>query len=87
MVGSAEEGRHGTTDSGRSNSKIPEGVHRTTGALNGEYHIRLDSSAQPVQQAPRRIPVTLRRKVKEEQDTLTQQNIIAPDTAPTEWIN
>jgi len=38
------------------------------GVLEGEYHIRIDESAKPVQHAPRRGQVALRGKIKETLD-------------------
>ena len=55
--------------------------------MAGSYRIRLDTNQQPVQHAPRRIPVASRDKVKEELVKLTGEDIITPVTAPTEWIS
>ena len=55
--------------------------------MAGSYRIRLDANQQPVQHAPRRIPVALRDKVKEELVKLTGEDIITPVTTPTEWIS
>ena len=35
------------------------------GKLAGEYHVRVDSTVDPIQHAPHRVPVALRTKVKE----------------------
>ena len=57
------------------------------GQLEGKYHIRLDHRVDPVQHAPRRVPVALRDQLKETLDGLIQQDIIAPVTKPTPWIS
>jgi len=65
----------------------PEVFHEGVGQLEGEYHIRLNEDAQPVQHSPRRVPVALRDRLKKTLDNLVQQNIITPVTKPTPWIN
>jgi len=67
--------------------KYPEVFHEGVGKLEGEYHIRLNEDAKPVQHTPRRVPVALRDRLKETLDNLVQQNIITPITKPTPWIN
>ena len=41
----------------------------------------------PVQHAPRQVPVALREQLKETREELVRQDIIAPDTQLTEWIS
>ena len=57
------------------------------GQLEGLYHIRLDPRIEPVQHAPRRVPVALRNRLKQTLDGMVQQGIIAPVTKPTPWIS
>ena len=57
------------------------------GCLEGEYHIRLNADIDPVQHAPRRVPVALRERLQETLDDLVQQDILAPVTEPTPWVN
>lgn len=57
------------------------------GKMEGEYRIRIDTEVDPVQNAPRRVPVALRDKLKETLDDLQQQDIIAAVTTPTAWIS
>ena len=54
--------------------------------LKGQYHIRLEDNAVPVQYSPRRVPATLAEQIKATLD-LVKQQIIAPVTEPTPWIN
>ena len=63
-----------------SNSKIltkeqviemfPDAFDDGLGVRKGEYHIRLDEAAKPVQHAPRRGQVALRAKIKKNLDEL-----------------
>ncbi|XP_077985293.1 uncharacterized protein LOC144439935 [Glandiceps talaboti] len=57
------------------------------GCLPGEYHIQIDSTVQPVQHAPRRVPVPLKEKLKTKIDEMEKQGIIAKVTEPTDWIS
>ena len=67
--------------------KYPEVFSDGVGKLAGEYHIRIDSTMDPVQHAPRRLPVALRAKVQEALENLEKQEIITPVTSPTAWIS
>ena len=65
----------------------PEVFSEGVGKLASEYHIRIDSSIDPVQHAPRHVPVALRTKVKEALEDLEKQEIVTPMTLPTAWIS
>ena len=67
--------------------KFPNVFGEGVGQLDGEYRIRLDETADPVQHAPGRVPVALREQLKQTLDDLEQQEIVAPVTAPTTWVN
>ena len=49
--------------------------------------IKIDPEAVPVVHPPRKIPVTLRDRVKEELENMEQQGIIKNVTEPTSWVN
>ena len=56
------------------------------GKLQTEYKIQLDSEATPYAvHAPRRVPLPLLGKVKEELNRLQTQGVIVPITEPTPW--
>ena len=67
--------------------KYPKVFSEGVGLLEGIYHIRLDPSIDPVQHAPRRVPVPLRDILKVTLEDLVKQDIIAPVTEPTSWIS
>ena len=67
--------------------KYPQVFSEGVGRLESEYHIRLDSQIDPVQHAPRRVPVVLRERLRETLEELVQQDILALVTQPTEWIS
>ena len=68
-------------------NKYPKVFDEGVGCLEGEYHIRLNAQVDPVQHAPRRVPVALRERLQDTLDDLVQQNILAPVTEPTPWVN
>ena len=57
------------------------------GCLSGQYHIDVDETFPPVQHAPRRLPVALKKKLRNHLDMLVVQNFITPVKEPTKWIN
>ena len=57
------------------------------GLLDGEYHIRINTGVDPVQHAPRRVPVAIREQLQSTLEELVLQDIIAPVTQPTPWIS
>ena len=62
-------------------------VFEGTGWLPGVYRLETDPSVKPVVHPPRKIPITLRDKLKIELDRLTDRKIIVPVTEPTQWVN
>ena len=62
-------------------------VFTGVGRLNGEYHLYTDPNVKPVIHAPRRVPVSLKDKLKSELDRLETENIIAKVVEPTKWVS
>ena len=67
--------------------KFPNVFSDKAGKLEGEYHIKLDPSVDPVQHAPRRVQVALRAKLCESLDEMVKDEVLAPVTEPTPWIS
>lgn len=67
--------------------RYPEVFSENVGQLEGEYHIKVDSTVNPVQHAPRRVPVALRDRLKSELERMVEQEIIYPVTTPTPWVS
>ena len=65
--------------------KYPKVFSEGVGLLEDIYHIRLDPSIDPVQHAPRRVPIPLRDILKVSLEDLVKQDIITPVTEPTLW--
>ncbi|XP_046558199.1 uncharacterized protein LOC124267324 [Haliotis rubra] len=57
------------------------------GNLPVEYSAELDPDIVPVIRAPRRIPVAMQDKVKQELDSMVEQGVITPVTEPTDWVS
>ena len=55
--------------------------------FEGQAKITVNSEAQPVQHAPRRIAITLHQEVKNKLLELEQKSIVVKETEPTDWIS
>lgn len=62
-------------------------VFKGLGKLEQPYHMEVDSTAIPSAQPPRKIPATLRRKLKEELNRMEADEVIAKVDEPTEWVH
>ena len=68
-------------------SRFPNLFADGIGKLDGNYHIRLDPGVDPVQHAPRRVPVALRSKLQTTLNEMVEQDVLAPVTTPTPGIS
>ena len=57
------------------------------GCFQGEYTITTDPDVPPVIHPPRRVPISLKEKLKEELVNLEKQGILAKVVEPTDWVN
>ena len=57
------------------------------GCISEEHTIQLKPEVEPVVHAARKIPVALRKKVKNELDRMEKLKIIAKVDEPTKWVN
>jgi hypothetical protein len=57
------------------------------GLFPGECTIHLQPNATPVVYPPRRIPLALRGRLKEELQNMEKQGVIVKVTEPTDWVN
>ena len=62
-------------------------VFEGEGKLEGKLHLEVDKNVKPIQLPVRKVPVSVKEKLKNELDRLTSQEIIAPVSVPTEWIS
>ena len=57
------------------------------GCLPGTVSLKTEDGARPVQCPPRRVPIALQYKLKEQLDDLVKSKVITPVTEPTEWCS
>ena len=62
-------------------------VFQGIGEFPGECNLHVDPSATPVVHPPRRVPIALRERLKQELDKMEASNIICRVTEPTKWVN
>lgn len=62
-------------------------VFQGTGKLEGQYNLEVGEDVQPVIQPPRRVPVALKEKLKQELEKLQRLGIIKKLTEPTPWVS
>jgi len=62
-------------------------VFKGIGCIPGEHSIKIDSTVQPVVHAPRKVPIAIKDKVKEELERKEKNDIIVKQTEPTPWVN
>ena len=62
-------------------------VFKGEGKLEGQLHLELDESVQPVQLPPRRVPIAVKDKLQAELEILSNMEIIAKVDDPTDWIS
>lgn len=55
--------------------------------MDGQYHMEVDEAVWPVVHPPRKVPVALRDRLKEELDKLVNEGIITLVTEPTKWVS
>ena len=62
-------------------------VFEGLGCIEGEQHIKIREDAQPVVHPPRKVPVALREKVKEELKRMEKLDVIEKVTEPRAWVS
>lgn len=64
-----------------------EVFQKELGALPGTVHLEVEQGATPVVAPPRRVPTSLKMKLKEELDRLQQLEVIATIRKRTPWVS
>jgi hypothetical protein len=62
-------------------------VFEGLGCLEGEHTIQIDEGVTPKVHPPRKIPVTLREKLKTELNRMEKMKVIVKIEEPTQWVN
>ena len=56
------------------------------GKIEGKLHLEIDESVTPVVMAPRRVPLAVKGKLKEDLDRLESLDVLKPVDEPTDWV-
>ena len=59
----------------------------TLGDIDGEIDLHLQENAIPKVHPPRRVPLAIRERLKEELDKMEQDGVIKRVDEPTDWVN
>ena len=62
-------------------------VFNGEGRLEKKLHLEIDSTVEPVRQHVRRLPVSMKPKLKEELARLLKIGVIKPLDTPTDWVS
>ncbi|KAK3108757.1 hypothetical protein FSP39_014959 [Pinctada imbricata] len=57
------------------------------GSLHEKYSIKIDPDATPVVHPPRRVPLALKGKLRDELDRMEKLGVIKKQTEPTPWVS
>ena len=68
-------------------SEYPDVFGEELGCMEGKVHLETDPNVAPTVMPPRRVPVALKEKLKNELDRLTQRKVISPIQEPTDWVS
>ena len=82
----------------QSPSKCPEGMAQKMyeqyldlfqglGCLPGEHTIKVDSNISPVVHPSRKVPLSVKEKIKEELDRMEKAEVVVKQKEPTDWVN
>ena len=55
--------------------------------MRGDVHLEIDENAKPTVMPPRRVPIAIKPKVKQELERLTAREAITPVQEPTDWMS
>lgn len=78
-----QKGKAKATDWVKEYSDVLKGI----GRLPGEHKIKLRADAEPVIHPARKVPIALKKRLREKLDTLIEENIVRKIEEPTEWVN
>ena len=57
------------------------------GKIEGRLHLELDETVSPVVMLPRRVPVAVKVKIREELDRLESLGVLEKEDKPTQWVS
>ena len=57
------------------------------GKIEGKLHLEVDETVPPVVMPPRRVPVAVKEKLREELDRLESLGVLEKEDKPTQWVS
>ena len=57
------------------------------GCLPGKHTIRIDPTVVPVVHPPRKVPVALKGRIKDELDRMVKAGVVERQIEPTAWVS
>ena len=55
--------------------------------MDGPNHMELDETIKSVVHPPRKVPVALRDRLKEELDKIVREKVVTSVTEPANWVS
>ena len=68
-------------------ASYPEVFQRELGALPGTVHLKVEQGTTAIVAPPRRVPTSIKNKLKGELDRQQRLKVIAPISEPTSWVS
>ena len=62
-------------------------IFKGLGCMEGALHLEVDKSVAPAIMPPRRVPLTLKDRLKEELTRLEKESVIVRQEEPTDWVS
>ena len=62
-------------------------VFKGLGCMEGALHLEVDMTVAPAIMPPRRVPLTLKNRLKDELTRLEKASVIIKEEEPTDWVS
>ena len=62
-------------------------VLKGLGCMEGTLHLEVDTTVAPAIMPPRRVPLTLKDRLKDELTCLEKASVIIKEEEPTNWVS
>ena len=62
-------------------------VFKGLGCMEGALHLEVDKTVAPAIMPPRRVPLTLKNKLKDALTRLEKASVIIKEEEPTDWVS
>lgn len=62
-------------------------VFKGLGCMEGNLHLEVDKSVTPESMPPRRVPLSIKDRLKQELTRLEKEHVIIKEEEPTDWVS